>query len=170
MYTDQWGHGPCLLQGNAFGQTEMEDTAAVHLAVMGRVDAYLGRMLLSDAQRLWLRSEILVQLGRTAPEKEEQDLLVQAFAGLQIALATLSGADELETRLALALGNAAHADPEAVPSRWLRECCQPVSQRSPMASQPMERSLAAAGTRVWQSLRGLWHKSRDEAAFQGGVR
>ncbi len=170
MYTDQWGHGPCLLQGNADSQTEAEGVAVVHLAVMARIDAYLGRMALSDAQRLWLRSEILVHLGRATPGGEEQDLLAQAFAGLQKALATLSSGDELETRLALSLGNAAHADPESVPSRWLRERCQPIPKRSSMASRPMERSLPAAGTRVWQHVRSLWRKSRAAAAFQGGVR
>jgi len=172
MYTDHWSLG---VDPESRPRDLSEPMPAPSLSatwrVMARLDLYLQRLALTDAQRLWLRTQVLNQLALT-PAMNEASALAFAFAKLQQALGTLSDGDELEARLGLALGSALAriGEPGKTPSRWLREQMQPPIERQSMASLPMRRSWMALLGRLWQRLRMGQGKTRVRPALSGEIR
>ncbi|MGC9128772.1 MAG: hypothetical protein ACP5D5_02565 [Acidithiobacillus sp.] len=172
MYTDHWNlgvnpeHAPRDL-----AEPMPAESLPAPWQVLARLDLYLQRLALTDAQRLWLRTQVLNQLAQT-PTMDEAGALSFAFAKLQQSLGTLSDGDELEARLGLALGSALAGAGELgkSPSRWLREQMQPPVQRQTMASLPMRRSWRALFGRLWQRLRVGQGKTRVRPALSGEIR
>lgn len=172
MYTDHWqlGVNPGLATGE-LAEPVPAESSLVPWRILERLDLYLQRLALTEAQRLWLRTQVLDQLAR-APVMDEASAFSFAFAKLQQSLGTLSDGDELEARLGLALGSAlGSADALGkTPSRWLREQMQPQVQRQSMASLPMRRSWWALFGRLWQRLRVGQGKTRVRPALSGEIR
>ena len=176
MYTDHWqlGVNPGLATGE-LAEPVPAESSPVPWRILERLDLYLQRLALTEAQRLWLRTQVLDQLART-PVMDEASAFSFAFAKLQQFLGALSDGDELEARLGLALGSAqgsvlGSADALGkTPSRWLREQMQPQVQRQSMASLPMRRSWWALFGRVWRRLRVGQGKTRVRPALSGEIR
>ena len=95
---------------------------------------YLDRLDLSIIQREWVMARI-TDACRLTPA-------CSPFAALQQALADLSGGDELQTRLAMALP--AIRQVETRPDIWLRHHQAPKIHRASMASKPFLRTPQAA--------------------------
>lgn len=118
--------------------------------VLARVERYLARLSLTDAQRLWVRGQIISQLHGIG--MEGGDLYARAFASLHMALATLTDGDELDARLDLSLRLPVGESHDGKSSRWLQQQMAPAIQRRSMASRPMNRSWLAAAGRLLQAL------------------
>ena len=98
------------------------------------MDRYLDRLELTAVQREWVAEQI-TDACRLTPA-------CSPFAALQRALADLSGGDELQTRLAMALPATRHV--ETRPDVWLRHHQAPKIHRASMASKPFLRTPQAA--------------------------
>ncbi|MBU2742430.1 MULTISPECIES: hypothetical protein [Acidithiobacillus] len=120
--------------------------------VLARMERYMAYLALTDAQRLWIRGQVISQLQGV--ETHQDALYARAFASLHQALATLGNGDELDARLDLSLRMTANAAQDARSCRWLQQQVAPAIQRSNMASLPMNRSWLAAASRLWQTLFG----------------
>lgn len=101
---------------------------------------YLDHLGLSAVQRAWVEEQITKGLSSS----ESQSF--PPFVSLQQALADLSGGDELQTRLAMALP--ATGSVESRPDLWLRQQQTPKIHRVSMASKPFLRTPQAA-LREW---------------------
>jgi hypothetical protein len=98
------------------------------------MDQYLDRLALTAVQREWVMAQSTSASG--------QSPACAPFAALQRALADLSGGDELQTRLAMALPATRHV--ETRPDVWLRHHQAPKIHRASMASKPFLRTPQAA--------------------------
>ncbi|MEY2341064.1 hypothetical protein AB4090_03020 [Acidithiobacillus sp. IBUN Pt1247-S3] len=165
MYVDQWQSGPAAVEFDFSPATD--PMAAGDVLLLSRMDAYLSRLPFDDAQRLWLRAELALQL-RQLPMDDPAIRSARAFATLQNRIATLHRGDEWEARLALTLRPVLPIEIEQ-PSRWLRgQQLQP--ERTKMASAPMQRSLSAFLQRQAQSLRGVLNRGLRLVPFFGSAR
>ncbi|MCK9188384.1 hypothetical protein [Acidithiobacillus sp.] len=118
--------------------------------VLARVEQYMARLSMTDAQRLWIRGQVVAQLCGT--DMEGEALYGQAFASLHMALATLTDGDELDARLDLSLSLPVGETHDGKSCRWLQRQMAPATVRSSMASRPLNRSWGAALLRLVQSL------------------
>ncbi len=118
--------------------------------VLARVERYMARLSLTDAQRLWIRGQVVAQLRGAKMEGEA--LYARAFACMHMALATLTDGDELDARLDLSLDLPVGEAHDGRSSRWLQQRMQPAMARTSMASRPLNRSWGAAFSRRFQSL------------------
>ena len=132
------------------GWTAEAMVVANNAPVLARVEQYMARLSLTDAQRLWVRGQVVAQLRGANMEGEA--LYARAFAGLQLALATLGNGDELDARLDLSLRLPVGDAHDGKSCRWLQHQVGPAIVRSSMASRPLNRSWGAALMRLAQSL------------------
>ncbi len=164
MYVDQWQSGPAVDFSSTPAIDPMESG---DVALLSRMDAYLARLPFDDAQRLWLRAELALQL-RQLPMDDPANRSARAFAILQNRIATLHRGDEWEARLALVMRPILPLETEQ-PSRWLRtQQLQP--RRKSMGSAPMQRSLGAFLQRQTLALRSLWNRGLRLVPFLGNAR
>lgn len=132
------------------GWTEEAMVVANNALVLARVEQYMARLSLSEAQRLWLRGEVVVQLRGT--DMEGEALYAQAFASLHMALATLTDGDEVDARLDLSLNLPVGGTHDGKSCRWLQRQMAPAIVRSSMIARPLNRSWGAALLRLVQSV------------------
>ncbi|MBN2680456.1 hypothetical protein HHS34_006570 [Acidithiobacillus montserratensis] len=118
--------------------------------VLIRMERYLARLALTDAQRLWIRAQVVTQMQEVTADQDA--LSARAFASMHQALATLGDGDELDARLDLSLNIPVHVSQDLHSCRWLRQQVAPAIHRSAMASLPMDRSWLGAVSRLWQTL------------------
>ncbi|PKY11133.1 hypothetical protein B1757_05995 [Acidithiobacillus marinus] len=118
--------------------------------VLARMERYMARLALADAQRVWIRAQVIRQLQEVTVDQEA--LFARAFASLHQALATLGNGDELDARLDLSLNKPVNAAQDVRSCRWLQQQVAPAIRRSTMASLPMDRSWLGAVSRLWQTL------------------
>ncbi|WP_414039561.1 hypothetical protein ACJU26_10275 [Acidithiobacillus sp. M4-SHS-6] len=118
--------------------------------VLVRMERYMARLALTDAQRLWIRAQVVSQLQEV--EWDQGALFARAFASLHQALATLGNGDELDARLDLSLCMPVNTAQDARSSRYLQQLVAPAIHRSTMASLPMNRSWVYAVSRLWKAL------------------
>ncbi len=135
--------------------------------VLARMERYMARLSLTDAQRLWVRGQVINQLQGI--DANPQELYARAFASLHRALATLGNGDELDARLTLSLQVSSVAAQDGKSCRWLQQQMAPVMQRKCMASQPMNRSWVAAMTRLWQAVFSRGAMSTRQRVLTGDV-
>lgn len=132
--------------------------------VIRRIEHYLARLQLSDAQRLWIRGQVLARMNAPA---EKEALYGLAFATVQTALATLADGDEMDGRLDLWAGMEGQRDEGEKRARWLQRQMQPPLLRQPMASRPLNRSLWSACLRFLDLLAFRRHTAAVRRALQG---
>ncbi|MHB8248129.1 MAG: hypothetical protein ACYDCX_04500 [Acidithiobacillus sp.] len=132
--------------------------------VLKRIEHYLDRLQLSDAQRLWIRAQVLARMNAPA---ETEALYALAFATVQAALATLADGDEMDARLDLWAGIEGRRDESEKRARWLQRQMQPPLLRQPMASRPLHRSLWAGCLRFLDLLAFRRHTAAVRRAWQG---
>ncbi|MEL5849754.1 MAG: hypothetical protein U7M05_10370 [Candidatus Igneacidithiobacillus chanchocoensis] len=163
MFVDQWQSGPVT---ENFTVLEVESVPAEDVILLARMDAYLASLPFDDAQRLWLRAELALQLRRL-DQIDPAQRSARLFATLQNRIATLHRGDEWEARLALTLRSVLPVEIDQ-PSRWLRGH-QLLVQRQSMASLPMQRSFSAFLQRQAHSLRQFWNQRRRLVPFFGNA-
>ncbi|MCE5360864.1 hypothetical protein [Candidatus Igneacidithiobacillus taiwanensis] len=163
MFVDQWQSGPVT---ENFPVLELESVPAEDVTLLARMDAYLASLPFDDAQRLWLRAELALQL-RQLDRIDPAQRSARLFATLQNRIATLHRGDEWEARLALTLRSVLPVEIDQ-PSRWLRGHQLAVQRRS-MASLPMQRSFLAFLQRQAHSLRQFWNQRRRLVPFWGSA-
>ncbi|MCE5394226.1 MAG: hypothetical protein JJ693_06520 [Acidithiobacillus sp.] len=165
MFVDHWQSGTLSFSPDWMFSDDSIAMESQDLALLRRLDQYLGQLSLNDGQRLWLRTEVLRHWDQL-PEDPAQRC-ARAFATLQDSVAALHRGDEWEARLALVLGPVLPADVER-PSRWLSRQQRPVTRQC-MASMPMDRSLRGFWRRQKRVLQGLWGRGRRLVQSLGGV-
>ncbi|MHB1320613.1 MAG: hypothetical protein ACYCY0_03495 [Acidithiobacillus ferrivorans] len=131
------------------GWTAEAMVVANNALVLTRVEQYMARLSLSEAQRLWIRGEVVAQLRST--DMEGEALYAQAFASLHMALATLTDGDELDARLDLSLNLPVGGTHDGKSCRWLQRQMAPAIVRSSMIARPLDRSWGTALLRLVQS-------------------
>ena len=132
------------------GWTAEAMVVANNAPVLARVEQYMARLSLTDAQRLWIRGQVIAQ--QCGADMEGEALYARAFASLHMALATLTDVDELDARLELSLSLPVGEAHDGKSCRWLQRQVAPAIVRSSMASRPLNRSWGAALLRLIQPL------------------
>lgn len=132
------------------GLTAEAMVVASNAPVLARVEQYMARLSLTDAQRLWIRGQVIAQ--QCGADMDGEALYARAFASLHMALATLTDGDELDARLDLSLKLPVGETHDGKSCRWLQRQVAPAIVRSSMASRPLNRSWGAALLRLIQPL------------------
>ena len=132
------------------GWTAEAMVVANNAPVLDRVEQYMARLSLTDAQRLWIRGQVVAQ--QCGADTEGEALYARAFASLHMALATLTDGDELDARLDLSLNLPVGETHDGKSCRWLQHQMTPAIVRSSMASRPLDRSWGAALLRLIRPL------------------
>lgn len=120
------------------------------LMVMGRINHYLGRLVLDEGQRLWLKTEVLTELNRLPENASPEEALNRGFGALQRGLGDLYQGEEWEGRSGLQ---------QVLTITGLSWNARKPICRTSMASLPLNRSWKAALLRGLRSLRPAWSTS-----------